>query len=467
MYASHFRFKAKPFKITTDPRFLWLGEQHKEALSVLQHGIQENQGVIVLSGGVGTGKTTLINALMHWIKDDVIAAVVSDPGLEPLDFFNYIANLYGVANRVNSKVDFLYHFVAFLENASQRKKKVLLVIDEAQRLEANLLEEIHLLANIEKSGVRLLKVFLVGQNELQAMLLKPENRSLEQGIAMHINLAPLTLDEVHTYIDYRLGVADCRQRVFTDGAIREIFNFSRGYPRLINVICDQSLISAFVKDSRKVTADMVAGSAREFRIPCQAPVHPPGSNEVIKTATVEAFVPPSFHNPLQKGKIRISSKNRNEKRLSPFFRFSYVGLALALFIFSGYLLNRHIKDAGSKSSAALSSLPSTKPAAPNATVAALPMREASSRRSSAKAGGAVTPAASPRSPLSAAAQAEPDVYSAVPPEHGTVPGVSSPGMSGATDLPTTDAPSPSLSVDKDPGAIIEWLIQKKKHGDKE
>ncbi|MGD9364472.1 MAG: AAA family ATPase [Desulfobacteraceae bacterium] len=466
MYTSHFGFNAKPFQISSDPRFLWLGEQHKEALAILEYGIQENQGVIALSGDVGTGKTTLVNALTYRIKHNVIAAVVSDPGLEPMDFFCYIANLYdltnkGLTNRLDTKVEFLFHFRAFLKNASQQKKKVLLVIDEAQRINANLLEEIRMLSNIEQSGVRLLNLFLVGQNELNAMLLKPENRSFKQRIATHFNLVPLTLDEIDAYIGYRLGVVGCGRRIFTGGAVGEIFKFSKGYPRLINAICDQSLISAYVKDSRKVTADMVAGSAKDFLFPHQALPNPPVPDSVINTGTVEASIPPPVRPNHQKGKMHNRSKNQNEKNGFPFIRLAYIGLGLVLLIFSWYYLYQYGEDAKPQSTTAHSPTHAEKSVTLNAVTDTPPVAGASSRRSSVFSGRVLIPTESPRQPRPAEKEGELNVQSATPSEPETKPGVMFSGKGGGSDLPATDASPPALSNDKDPGAIIDWLIQKK------
>lgn len=462
MYTSHFGFNAKPFQISSDPRFLWLGEQHKEALAILQYGIQENKGVIALSGDVGTGKTTLVNALMYRIKDDVIAAVVPDPGLEPMDFFYYIANLYGLTNRMDTKVEFLFHFSAFLNNASQQKKKVLLVIDEAQRLSADLLEEIRMLSNIGQLGGRLLNVFLVGQNELNAMLLKPENRSLKQRIATHFNIVPLTLDEVDAYIGYRLSVVGCGRRIFTGGAVSEIFEFSKGYPRLINAICDQSLISAYVKNSRKVTADMVASSAKDFRFLHQAPSNPPVSNDVINTRTVEASVPPPVRSNHQKGKMRNRSRNENEKNGFSFFRLAYIGFVLVLFIFSWYYLYQYKKEAKPQSTTALSSSSAEKSVTLKAVTDTPPIVGDSGRRSSVFAGRVNMPTESPRQPRSAETEGKMNMKSAAPSEHRTEPSVMFTGKGGASEeLPAADASPPALSNEKDPGAIIDWLIQKK------
>ena len=148
MYLSYYDLASKPFQISTDPKFLWLGEKHKEALATLRYGVWDNKGFLLLTGDVGTGKTTLINALINNIKGKVIVATVPDPGLEKMDFFNYIANAFKIKKVFQSKGSFLIYFKYFLLHVYKKKGKVLLIIDEAQRLNQELLEEILLLSNI-------------------------------------------------------------------------------------------------------------------------------------------------------------------------------------------------------------------------------------------------------------------------------------------------------------------------------
>lgn len=520
MYTSHFQFNAKPFEICTEPRFLWLGVQHKEALAILEYGIQEEKGIIVLSGGVGTGKTTLINTLMSRIKDDVIAAVVSDPGLEPMDFFYYIANLFGITNKVKSKADFLFHFGAFLKKASQQKKKVLLIIDEAQRIKADLLEEIRLLSNIEQSGERLLNVFLIGQNELNEMLLKSENRGLKQRITTFFNIVPLKLDEVHAYIGYRLRVVGCDQKIFTEAAIRKIFNFSKGYPRLINVICDQSLISAFVEDSQKVTAGMVASSAKDLQYPHKTPSTSSISNDGVSTRLVKTLALPFVRSKHQKGKKGDPAINGHVKNIFSSFRLAFIGLTLALLIFSGYLIYQYglgstqlsaeaLKEGGPKKTLTVTGeIPPLEIGQPNLTpvrhvetvnipeqkdgertdnndaelqrkrvqTSTSPKKpviqtaitdtptviEDSRRKASEYTGRVIMPTISPGSPPSEKAIGEPNAQSVTPSNHREDPGTMISDSQDAADLPAADSSQPPLSNDKDPGAIIDWLIQNNK-----
>ena len=170
MYLSHYGLTQKPFQITTDPRFLWLGEKHKEALATLNYGVLDRRGFLLLTGDVGTGKTTLIRTLLQNLGSDVIFATVVDPHLEELEFFNLLAQAFNIKGEFTRKVDFLHHFTRFLKEAHSNNKTVLLIIDEAQRLSIQLLEEIRLLSNIELENTKLINIFFVGQNEFNGIL---------------------------------------------------------------------------------------------------------------------------------------------------------------------------------------------------------------------------------------------------------------------------------------------------------
>ncbi|MBN1932620.1 MAG: AAA family ATPase [Desulfobacterales bacterium] len=270
MYLSHYNLKEKPFQISTDPRFLWLGEKHKEALSVLKYGLQDNKGFLLLTGDVGTGKTTLINALLNSLGEDITIAKVSDPGLEKIDFFNFIANSFKINLNFNNKATFLIIFTNFLYKNYASNKQVLLIIDEAQRLNHELLEEIRLLSNIEKQKKKLINIFFVGQNEFNEILVKPENKALRQRISINYNIDPLTEEETEAYIRYRLKVAGSESKIFSSKAVREIFCFSQGYPRLINIICDLSLLTGYVKDCKVIGEKIIKECTQELQIPSQS-----------------------------------------------------------------------------------------------------------------------------------------------------------------------------------------------------
>jgi len=267
MYTSFYNLKIKPFQISSDPEFLWLGEKHQEALATLKYGILDNKGFLLLTGDVGTGKTTLINSLIQSLSNDIICASVSDPSLSKLDFFNYIAASFGINQEFLSKGAFLVRFQKFLLHAHEIDKKVLLIIDEAQLLTQELLEEIRLLSNIEKTNTKLINIFFVGQNEFNEILNQDQNRAVRQRLTLNYNIDPLTPDETDEYIQYRLKVAGSVQSIFEPSAVQEIFMYSGGFPRRINIICDHALLSGYVKDKKTISAAIVQECAKELKIP--------------------------------------------------------------------------------------------------------------------------------------------------------------------------------------------------------
>ncbi len=266
MYHSYFHLNQDPFQISTDPKFLWLGEKHKEALATLNYGILNNKSFLLLTGDVGTGKTTLINALLRGLDKDALLAIIQDPGLERLDFFNYVASAFGIEEKFASKGAFLLAFRKFLKENFYKGKKVILLIDEAQRISQEMLEEVRLLSNLEIEGNKLLNIFFVGQNEFNSLLLRPENKAMRQRITTSYNIPPLSVEEVGKYIEYRLAVAGAREKIFEKGAVREVYRHSKGYPRLINILCDRALLTGFVQGSKRISAALVRESAEELDI---------------------------------------------------------------------------------------------------------------------------------------------------------------------------------------------------------
>ncbi|MFO7559045.1 MAG: AAA family ATPase [Desulfobacterales bacterium] len=227
----------------------------------------DNKGFLLLTGDVGTGKTTLINALINSLGDNVIAATVPDPNLEKFDFLNYIATVFRIDKKFSSKGEFLSYFERFLKAAYAKNKKVLLIIDESQRLNHVLLEEIRLLSNIEKQTTKLLNIFFVGQNEFNDLLWEPRNRALRQRITLNYNVYALSEKETGEYIRHRLKVAGTEKEFFTPDAIREIAHFSAGFPRTINIICDHALLTGYVRGTQRITAGIIRDCAEDLRIP--------------------------------------------------------------------------------------------------------------------------------------------------------------------------------------------------------
>ena len=266
MYLNHFNLRLKPFEGSPDPRFFWLGDKHKEALASLKYGIQENKAFILINGDIGTGKTSLINYFLLDNDIDAIIATLPDPDLNISDFFKLVTNEFNIDLDSGTKGDFLIHFGRFLKKTYSGKKKVLLIIDEAQRLNHELLEQIRLLSNLERDYVKLINIFIIGQNEVLGILTDEENKALRQRITVHYNIEPLTEIETSKYIEHRLKVAGSKTEIFSPEAVKEIFLFSKGYPRLINSICDRSLLTGYVKETKMITGEIVKQCADDLKI---------------------------------------------------------------------------------------------------------------------------------------------------------------------------------------------------------
>ncbi len=281
MYLSYYHLTCKPFQISSDPKFLWLGEKHKEAFAILKYGILDNKGFLLLTGDVGTGKTTLINALVNSMESDVIVATVPDPDLTILDFFNYIASAFGADTWFQSKGEFLFYLKGFLNKAYQNGKKVLLIIDEAQRLKHDLLEEIRVLSNIEKQSTKLLNIFFVGQEEFNGLLWEDRNRALRQRITLNYQVGTLNQEEIHSYIAHRLKVAGTEEMIFPRDVIQEIMKYSGGFPRMVNILCDHALLTGFVKEKRKIDQKIIQECAEDLHIPKYIPRIEKAAEEIL------------------------------------------------------------------------------------------------------------------------------------------------------------------------------------------
>ncbi|MGW8186672.1 MAG: AAA family ATPase, partial [Desulfobacterales bacterium] len=258
MYLAHFELHEKPFQLNTDPRFLWLGQDHKEALATLRYGMLENKGLLLLTGEIGTGKTTLVSALVDQLRDEsIVVAQLPDPGLTREEFFYLVSRKFDIDQPVHDKETFTDTFGEFLDDICTRKKKALLIIDEAQIMDSRVLQEVRLLSNLEYQHTKPLNIFLVGQTEFTQKLLKPENRAIKERIAVNCNLKPLVESETAAYIAYRLQVAGTPKRIFTDDALREIHSFSKGSPRQINILCDLALVRGYAENARILDSRMI------------------------------------------------------------------------------------------------------------------------------------------------------------------------------------------------------------------
>ena len=273
MYLNHYGLAAKPFSLSPDSRFLWLGEKHKEALATLEYGILGEKGFLVLTGDVGTGKTVLVNALIKHLNIDVDVARISDPDLEPLDFFNLLSEEFGMNEQFESKGAFLIRLKAYLQDAHASNKHVVLIIDEAQRLNHNILEQIRLLSNIEMHYKKLINIFFVGQSEFNSILLEDRNKAVRQRITARYHITPLSEQETIRYIRHRLKTAGAAREIFTPGALRCVYEASDGYPRLINSICDYALLSGYASAATNIDESIIRNCSEELGLsPVPAPI---------------------------------------------------------------------------------------------------------------------------------------------------------------------------------------------------
>jgi general secretion pathway protein A len=274
MYLEFYKLKTKPFQITVDPKFLWLGEKHKEALATMRYGIVDNRGFLLLTGEVGTGKTILINRLVSTLNIDTVVATLPDPDLQSMDFYNLLADGFNMNRTFDSKAAFLIALRDFLHQSHARQKHVLLIIDESQRLNHHLMEDIRVLSNIELQDRKLINIFFVGQQEFNSILNTPQTRALAQRITVRYHIEALDIKETGQYIAHRLKVAGTSEPLFDRGAVAEIYNFSGGIPRLINIMCDHALLTGYARGMKKIDAKTILECAQELRIPNKTGIKP-------------------------------------------------------------------------------------------------------------------------------------------------------------------------------------------------
>jgi len=259
MYEKFFGFKEKPFDITPDPKFVYLTETHKEALAHLRYAIKEGKGFSVITGEVGTGKTTLVHTLLNKMEESVRTAYIFNPVMDPDDFLNYICEDLGVKlDGSKSRGHSLSLLHNFLLNCYSQNERVFLIIDEAQSLDKKLLEEVRLLTNLETSKNKLLHVILLGQPELNKTLADSHFRALKQRITTRYHLSTLSLSDTKEYILYRMKKAGARNlSIFDNGAIKAIYKYSKGIPRLINIVCDNALLTGFAQEQSRITKPII------------------------------------------------------------------------------------------------------------------------------------------------------------------------------------------------------------------
>ena len=260
MYAAYFGLKENPFNLSPEPRYLFLSQQHLDALNCLIYGIKEKKGFVLISGGIGLGKTTICRSLLSSLDDSVETALIFNTAISDLDLLETVLGEYGIAIKSKSKtkknyIDALNDFL--LQNFAVGKTAVLL-IDEAQNLSHAVLEQIRMLSNLETESEKLIQIILIGQPELADTLMLPALRQLNERITVRYELKPLSLLEVREYIQHRLIVAQGPGSLkFTSGAFNLIYKFSEGIPRRINALCDRALLIAYTKNTSKIDRRIV------------------------------------------------------------------------------------------------------------------------------------------------------------------------------------------------------------------
>lgn len=266
MYTSFFGLSEKPFAITPDPRYLFMSARHAEALAHLLYGITEAGGFIQLTGEVGTGKTTVVRSLLERMPGHADVAVILNPQLSPLQFVLTICEELGIFLReddTTSLKDLIDVLNRRLLDAHSKGRRVVVIVDEAQNLSTETLEQVRLLTNLETASQKLLQIILIGQPELRVVLDRVELRQLAQRITGRYHLDPLSKPETASYVNHRLRVAGANGEIFTDSALREVHRLSGGIPRIINVICDRALLGAFTQETHRVGPALIRAAAGE------------------------------------------------------------------------------------------------------------------------------------------------------------------------------------------------------------
>lgn len=266
MYLQFYGLHEAPFNITADPDFFFASSKHREALTHLRYGVEQRKGILLLTGEVGAGKTTLCRKMLSDLSRNTKTAFILNSQFSELQLLQLIVRDFGIPGYFNTKDALVSALNDFLINESRRGNNVVVVIDEAQNLEVATLECIRLLSNLETAKHKLLQIVLVGQPELLALLKKPELRQLTQRIIVRFHVPPLSAVEITRYIDYRLRRASkiALPIVSFDGsAIEKIYELSRGTPRIVNILCDHALLAGYVEESYLITPAMIERSAKE------------------------------------------------------------------------------------------------------------------------------------------------------------------------------------------------------------
>ena len=293
MYKNYFGLKDNPFNVNPDPRYLFLTKEIEEALSGLMYGVQNRKGFITLTGEVGTGKTTLINRLVEWLHQRrVRTAFLFNSRMNTNQLFDFILAEFGIPCESQTKSQQLMRFNQWLLDRYRAGETTVLIVDEAQNLTYPVLEEIRLLTNLETATEKLLQIVLSGQQELEEKLKLPQLRQLRQRIMLRCKTTPLTKEQTHDYIAERLRIAGASgELIFSPKTVETIHLYSMGIPRVINLLCEHSLINAYVEQQRPISPKIVEDVAHEFQLDEVEPAAPAGSTHInADVYNSEAFI---------------------------------------------------------------------------------------------------------------------------------------------------------------------------------
>lgn len=251
MYLDFYNLKEFPFNITPDPKFLYFAQQHKEAFDYLMYGITNRKGFIELTGEVGSGKTTTCRAILAQLPDDIETAMILNPSLTETQLLRAILNDLGLEPKGRDRLSYIELLNKFLLEKNAEGKNVALFIDEAQDLSPKVMEQVRLLSNLETDQHKLIQIILCGQPELKERLARPDLRQLRQRITVRYHIAPLTLENTKNYIEHRLYIAGNRRKdsIFKTDAIKEVYAYAKGSPRVINAVCDNALLAGYASGS--------------------------------------------------------------------------------------------------------------------------------------------------------------------------------------------------------------------------
>jgi general secretion pathway protein A len=330
MYKEFYGFTAYPFSLTPDPKFLYLSKKHENCLHYLLYSLEREHGLIVLTGKIGTGKTLLLNILMQSLDDKTHKVFLSNSKLGFLDILKYVSHALGIESSGASKAELLIHLENFLLTCEKRGEKVVIILDEAQNLSVDVLEEVRLLTNFEHQGRKLLQILLVGQPQLQHVLQLPQLTQLTQRIGFNCQLLPLDYTETKCYIERRLAVVGCVRPLFTERAMKQMFVYSKGIPRVINLIGDTALLFGFGEAEHTIGHTIIRQVMQELNLYTPeksirpAPIHKRDAHEPHASGITaprdvlpfEGSVPSPHSESMEQGEQRQSQRSAGRRRLA-------------------------------------------------------------------------------------------------------------------------------------------------------